>query len=226
MVCALPREALFLQFFRADFPGRGCRGAGVRLPGSRATYRAGGTPAPQSRRKAKKVAKYLEWDRRQLRHIAEIARRVPLEGVAAVAKDFWRRGIKDRRGRPWGEPRPKPFSLFCTPYQGFYRAVRWFHRMKWKGLLLAPYDGLAASMPEPKTFRAEPSPRGGPVAARRGASKSGRNRKHPENCRKCLTGGTPGSTIGFYLHIYPARHALVSFSRRGAPKDEPGFCRH
>jgi len=73
-----------------------------------------------------KAAKYLEWDHRQLRHIAEIAQRVPTEGVAAVAKNFWRRGIKDRRGRPWGKPRPKPFSLFCTPYQSFYRAVRWF----------------------------------------------------------------------------------------------------
>ena len=27
--------------------------------------------------------------------------------------------------------------------------------MKWKGLLPAPYDGLAASIPEPKTFRAK-----------------------------------------------------------------------
>ena len=101
-----------------------------------------------------------EWDQRQLRHIAEIARRVPTESVAAVAKDFWRRGIKDRQGRPWGKPRPKPFSLFCTPYQGFYRAVRWFHRMKWKGLLPAPYDGLAASIPEPNMFWEEPRPKG------------------------------------------------------------------
>ncbi len=38
----------------------------------------------------------LDWDQRKLRYIAEIAQRVPLEGVGAVAKDFWRRGIKDR----------------------------------------------------------------------------------------------------------------------------------
>ncbi len=80
----------------------------------------------------------LEWDKTNLRHIAEIARRVPTEGVAAVARDFRQREIEDRRGRPWGRPRPKPFSLFCTPYQSFYRAVRWIHRMKWKGLLPAP----------------------------------------------------------------------------------------
>ena len=71
---------------------------------------------------------------------------MPTEGVAAVAKDFWRREIKDRRGRPWGK-QAQTVSLFCTPYQSFYRAVRWFHRMKWKGLLPAPYDGLAASIP-------------------------------------------------------------------------------
>ena len=31
---------------------------------------------------------YLDWDKTELRHIAEIARRMPPEGVAAVAKDF------------------------------------------------------------------------------------------------------------------------------------------
>ncbi len=32
---------------------------------------------------------YLEWDKTELRHIAEIARRVPLEGVEVVARDFF-----------------------------------------------------------------------------------------------------------------------------------------
>jgi DNA invertase Pin-like site-specific DNA recombinase len=132
----------------------------------------------------------LEWDQRQLRHIAEIARRVPAEGVAAVAKDFWRREIKDRRGRPWGKQRPKPFSLYRTPYQSFYRAVRWFHRMKRKGLLPAPYDGLAASIPEPKTFRAEPRPKGwarGGTARREEERAERRAQTHAaqqERCRK------------------------------------------
>ena len=52
------------------------------------------------------------------------SRRVPLEGVAAVVKDFWRRGIKDRRGRRGGKPRPKPFSLHRTPYASFHRTIR------------------------------------------------------------------------------------------------------
>ena len=91
-----------------------------------------------------------------------------------VAEDIWRREIKDRRRRPWGKPRPEPFCLFCTAYQSFYRAVQWFHRMKWKGLLPAPYDGLAAAIPERKTFREEPRPRGGPAAARRGGKKTRR----------------------------------------------------
>lgn len=54
----------------------------------------------------------------------------------------------------------QPFSLFCTRYQSFYRAVRWFNRMKWKGLLPARYNGLAASIPEPKTIRTVPRPKG------------------------------------------------------------------
>ena len=57
---------------------------------------------------------YLEWDHRQLRHIAEIARRVPTEGVAAVAKDFWRRGIKDR-GAGLGEAKAKTVQSFLHP---------------------------------------------------------------------------------------------------------------
>jgi len=70
-----------------------------------------------------------------------------------------KRGIKDRRGKPWGKQTPKPFSRYRTPYQQFYRAARWFHRMKRKGLLPVPYGELALTMQEPKGFREEPKPR-------------------------------------------------------------------
>jgi hypothetical protein len=118
-------------------------------------------------------AKVLVWDMEQLGYIAEIARRLPLEGAAKVAEDFWKRGIKDRRGRLWGKqtPRPKPQSLaifemlargrrsHCTPYKQFYRAALWFHRMKRKGLLPPPYSELGMLMQEPKGFREEPKPK-------------------------------------------------------------------
>ena len=61
---------------------------------------------------------YLEWDQTELRHIAELARRVPTEGVAAAAKDFWRRGIKDWRGRPWGEAKAQTVQSFVHPLPG------------------------------------------------------------------------------------------------------------
>ena len=120
--------------------------------------------------------KHLEWDHEQLGYIAEIAYRLPREGAAKVAADFWRRRIKDRRGRLWGKQVPKPPSpgqqavrvLRClmgrrnrtvSPYQQFYRAARWFHRMKWKGLLPPPYCDLAASMSDPKGLRYGPEPK-------------------------------------------------------------------
>jgi DNA invertase Pin-like site-specific DNA recombinase len=104
--------------------------------------------------------KYLEWDHRQLRHIAEIARRVPLEGVAAVAKDFWRREIKDRRGRPWGKQTPRPFSLNRTPYASFHRAIRAFWRWKWSGELPESYAALAETLAEPNGFGEAPKSKG------------------------------------------------------------------
>ncbi|MBN2580955.1 MAG: recombinase family protein [Pirellulales bacterium] len=117
--------------------------------------------------------KVLEWDMDQLTFIAEIARRLPREGAAKVAQDFWRRGVKDRRGRPWGRQVPKPkiqamaaLEMLIrgrrtnrSPYQQFYRAARWFRRMYHAGLLPAPYDTLALTVQEPKSFRAEPKPR-------------------------------------------------------------------
>jgi DNA invertase Pin-like site-specific DNA recombinase len=117
--------------------------------------------------------KVLEWDFEQLAYIAEIAERLPTEGPAKVAKDFWRRRVKDRRGRLWGQqtprPRPKSLALFemlvrggpphRTPYKQFSRAAQWFHRMKRKGLLPPPYGELALTMQEPKRFREEPKPK-------------------------------------------------------------------
>jgi DNA invertase Pin-like site-specific DNA recombinase len=118
-------------------------------------------------------SKVLEWDMEQLGYIAEIAKRLPIEGPEKVAKDFWKRRIKDRRGRLWGKqtPRPKSQSLTIferlvrggpphrTPYKQFCRAAQWFHRMKRKGLLPPPYGELAMSMQEPKGFREEPKPK-------------------------------------------------------------------
>jgi len=125
-------------------------------------------------------AKVLEWDHEQLGYIAEIAYRLPREGAAKVAADFWKRRIKDRRGRLWGKQVPKThpespgkqalrvLQLLLgrrnrlpseSPYQQFYRAARWFHRMKWKGLLPPPYCDLADSMPEPAGYGPEPKPR-------------------------------------------------------------------
>ena len=68
--------------------------------------------------------KLLEWDEQQLRYIAEIAERLPKEGAAKVAQDFWKRKIKDCHGRLWGRQKPKPFSRYRTPYQPFHRAAQ------------------------------------------------------------------------------------------------------
>jgi len=92
--------------------------------------------------------KVLEWDMDQLAIIAEIAKRLPGEGAAKVAEDFWKRRIRDRRGRLWGRQMPKHYTqsqkvklvlrYFLgryrspSPYRQFYRAVQWFHRMKRK----------------------------------------------------------------------------------------------
>ncbi len=120
--------------------------------------------------------KFLEWDEQQLRYIMEIAERLPREGAAKVAEDFWRRGIKDRRGRLWGKQARKATGqiqevnclLRCflgkrnravSPYQQFYRAVRWFHRAKRKGELPTPYGELGESIQEPRGFREKPKRR-------------------------------------------------------------------
>jgi hypothetical protein len=103
--------------------------------------------------------KLLEWDEQQLRYIAEIAERLPKEGPEKVARDFWKRKIKDRHGRLWGRQKPKPFGRYRTPFQQFHRAARWFYRMKRKGELPPPYCELALTMQEPKGFREEPKPK-------------------------------------------------------------------
>ena len=89
----------------------------------------------------------------------------PPPADATVAKDFWNRGIKDRRGQPWGEhiPRPQPKALAAleilvrrrpshrTPYAQFYRAVQWFNDMKRKGMLPAPYGTPEESIQKPQS---------------------------------------------------------------------------
>jgi DNA invertase Pin-like site-specific DNA recombinase len=122
--------------------------------------------------------KHLAWDHEQLGYIAEIAFRLPQEGAAKVAKDFWRRRIKDRRGLPCGQQVAKDGSktqllsramrCFLRTYRGgdryqqSYRASRWFWRMQRKGLLPSPYGPLeepSALLPEPKRYGLEPKPR-------------------------------------------------------------------
>ncbi len=104
--------------------------------------------------------KVVEWDQRQLRHIAEIARRVPLEGATAVAKDFWRRGIKDRRGPALGEAKAQTVQSFSHPLPELLSGRAMVPPHEVERAATGPYDGLAASIPEPKTFRAEHRPKG------------------------------------------------------------------
>ena len=63
-----------------------------------------------------------------------------------------------KRWRPWRRWL-RADRLATPPYQQFHRAVRWFHRMKRKGLLPIPYGELALTMQEPKGFREEPKPK-------------------------------------------------------------------
>jgi DNA invertase Pin-like site-specific DNA recombinase len=121
--------------------------------------------------------KHFEWDHEQLGYIAEIALRLPKEGAAKVAADFWRRGIKDRRGLPWGQQVARygteAQAICCImrsfggtfhglePYKNFHRAARWFWRMHRQGLLPSPYGPLvepSALLPEPKRYGLEPRP--------------------------------------------------------------------
>jgi DNA invertase Pin-like site-specific DNA recombinase len=122
--------------------------------------------------------KYVVWDHEQLALIFEIAVRLPREGAAKVAQDFWRRGIKDRRGLPWGQQVPRygaeTQALFCImrsflgtfhglePYKNFHRAARWYWRQQREGLLPAPYGPLqeaSARLLEPKGYGDPPKPR-------------------------------------------------------------------
>ena len=161
----------------------------------------------------------VEWDQRQLRHIAEIAQRVPVEGVATVARDFWRRGIKDRRGLPWGRQKPELFSVYRTPYASFHRAIRAFWRWKWSGELPEPYGTLAESLSEPRTFRARAAAKGldgrrhGTAGARAGGAKGGAE-------------GTPESSICVGNPATPPKGLLTMACRLlhwafGSPLDPP-----
>jgi len=60
-------------------------------------------------------AAYLEWDKTELRHIAEIARWVPVEGVVGGAGFLGARN-QGPRGRPWGRQKLRPFSRYRAPY--------------------------------------------------------------------------------------------------------------
>ena len=142
--------------------------------------------------------KHLEWDMRELKRIAEIAARLPKEGAEAVAKDFWRRRIKDRHGRLWGKPKPRTrvkeilTLLNCllgrrppdqNPYERFRKAAHWFQLMKRQGLLPEPYGTLAQTIQEPKGFREVPRRKGwtpGGTARRERERAEAKARRHAE----------------------------------------------
>ena len=104
----------------------------------------------------RKVGKGSEWDFEQLAYIAEIAERLGKgEDVLLVVADFWGRGIKDHRGLPWGQVQHKEGKGTGNGFEWFWRATRWFHRMKHAGKLPPPYCDTAHTIPEPPRFTVE-----------------------------------------------------------------------
>ena len=108
----------------------------------------------------RKVGKRSEWDMQQLAYIAEIAERLGKgEDVVLVVADFWGRGIKDHRGLLWGQVQHKDGNGDGngkgSPFEHYWRATRWFHRMKHAGKLPPPYCDVAHSIPEPSRFTVE-----------------------------------------------------------------------
>jgi putative DNA-invertase from lambdoid prophage Rac len=96
----------------------------------------------------RKVGKRSEWDMQQLAYIAEIAERLGKgEDVVLVVADFWGRGIKDHRGLPWGQVQHKDGNGDGngkgSPFEHYWRATRWFHRMKHAGKLPPPFCDTA-----------------------------------------------------------------------------------
>ncbi len=102
---------------------------------------------------------HWEWDRQQLRYIAEIAERLGKgEDIKKVANDFWRRKLKDHRGLSWGQIQRKPGKASRgSEYEHFRRAVRWWHRAKRAGQLPPPFCDIAKLTKE--TIRFTPTPR-------------------------------------------------------------------
>ncbi len=104
----------------------------------------------------RKVGKRSEWDFEQLAYIAEIAERLGKgEDVVLVVADFWGRGIKDHRGLPWGQVQHKEGKGTGNGFEWYWRATRWFHRMKHSGKLPPPYCDTAHTIPEPPRFTVE-----------------------------------------------------------------------
>jgi putative DNA-invertase from lambdoid prophage Rac len=110
----------------------------------------------------RKVGKRSEWDFDQLAYIAEIAERLGKgEDVVLVVADFWGRGIKDHRGLLWGQVQHKDGNGNGdgngkgSPFEHYWRATRWFHRMKHAGKLPPPYCDTARTIPEPRRFTVE-----------------------------------------------------------------------
>ena len=101
-----------------------------------------GWPAIVPALEQRKVGKRSEWDMQQLAYIAEIAERLGNgEDVVLVVADFWGRGIKDHRGLLWGQVQHKNGdgngNGKGNAFEWYWRATRWFHRMKHSGKLSA-----------------------------------------------------------------------------------------
>lgn len=96
--------------------------------------------------------KRIVWDEGELRHVMEAVERLAKgESPEAILIDFWKRGIKDPHGQPWGKPTTRDGH---PPNGGFtcrlYRMVRWFQNAKHEGTLPPPFDAIAWTIPECK----------------------------------------------------------------------------
>lgn len=107
-----------------------------------------------------KIAEYdgvkvLQWDEEQIRIVLDIAERLAKgETPEQVLVDLWSHGIKDQRGRPWGQPRTRDGR---PPTGGFvrriYRAVRRLREAQRDGTLPEPYASVLLLIPEHQVAR-------------------------------------------------------------------------
>ena len=121
----------------------------------------------------------VEWDYEQLAIIAELVeRRSKREPIDQIAKDFWRRGLKDHHGHDWGwkyrataiygmESHSNKEGVYITPYRSFYDASLWFLREGCNDRLPPEYNAIAKWLaPRVPGFRLEQPKRNRTAAAK------------------------------------------------------------